>query len=69
MDGLSIRSSDISDITGKTERGLNKVQQSSESKAMSIGSSSENGGFADTLKAAINNVNAVQKDADIKSQK
>ena len=62
MDGLSIRNMNV---TGKA--GDISIGKTGTSKGLN--QSPDGAGFADTLKQAINNVNELHKDSDIKMQK
>ncbi len=66
MDGLTIRSAEGMIETGQTLRDL---RSSSGMKSEVMGAQGpESRSFADTLKEAVNTVNALQKDSDKKMQ-
>jgi flagellar hook-basal body complex protein FliE len=68
MDGLTIRNSEALINQGQTTRELNRIEQPQ--RPSPTGSITEPSGpsFADSLKQAVNNVNQLQKEADVKMQ-
>ncbi|MCB0341035.1 MAG: flagellar hook-basal body complex protein FliE [Pseudobdellovibrionaceae bacterium] len=66
MDGLTISTSESLLNTGKTVSEINDLKLRKELQSGTDVSDSKS--FADTLKDAVQSVNALQKDADIKMQ-